>query len=159
MLGQATIYALRRVTSRAVEHATREAIWISISALLVLAAFVFALIAAYSLAQPYLGSTKAAGLVALCCGIVGIACFFMPSFMERGRTSGLPKGVTPLSVANDEVKAAVDFFGPLRLVASAFAFGLGLARRLRRKSIVRREAELAHAPAPMGPPPYLDQWN
>lgn len=156
MLGQATIYAISRVTSKAVEHATREAIWISISVVLLISAYVFALIAAYSLAQPYLGSTKAAGLVALCCGIVGIACFFMPSLIEGRPTSALPKGVTPLSVANDEVKAAVDSFGALRLVGSAFAFGLGLARRLTRRSRIRREAEFAHA---LSARPYSGRWN
>jgi hypothetical protein len=136
MLGQATAYALKRLTSDTVDHVSRELIWVSIAAALALCGFVFALIAGYWLAQPLMGPTKAAALIAAGCGLVAVACFFMPKILEsiKRPEPELPPGVTPLSVAKDEAKAAVDFFGPLRLVSSAFAFGLGLGRRLKGRS-------------------------
>ena len=140
MLGQATAYALKQLTSDAVEHVSREFVWGSIAVALALCGFVFALIAGYWLAQPLVGSTKAAALIAAGCGLVAVVCFFMPKIIESMRWSEpeLPPGVTPLTVAADEAKAAVDFFGPLRLVSSAFAFGLGLGRRLKRRSAKHR---------------------
>jgi hypothetical protein len=143
MLGQATAYALKRLTSDAVEHVSREFVWLSIAVALALCGFVFALIAGYWFVQPILGPAKAAAVVGAGCAVVAAVCFFMPSIIERMKSKAeptLPPGVTPLSVAKDEVKAAVDFFGPLRLVSSAFAFGLGLGRRLKRRSSRRRAA-------------------
>src|SRR4051812_30214062 len=111
MLGQATAYALKRLTSDTVEHVSREFVWVSIAAALGLCGLVFALIAGYWLAQPFLGPPKAAALVAAGCGLVAVACFFMPKFIESMKRSEppLPPGVTPLTVAKDEAKAAVDF--------------------------------------------------
>jgi hypothetical protein len=140
MLGDATFYALRRITSNAVEHVSREAMWIAIAATLALSGFIFALIAAYWSIEPLVGPTKAAGCVAGACVLVAVLCFFMPSLMESVKSKegpALPAGVSPITVAKDEVKAAVDFFGPIRLVSSAFAFGLGLGRRFHRKTSYR----------------------
>ena len=68
---------------------------------------------------------------------------------NKGTSSALPKGVTPLSVATDEARAAAGFFGPLRIIGSAFAFGLAAGRRLQKTSAVPRgnvdpEAALAY---------------
>ncbi len=137
MLGDATFYALKRITSNAVEHVSREAIWIAIAVPPALGGFAFLLIATYWLIQPVAGPAAAAGIVAAACVLVAALCFFMPSIIESMKSkeeAELPSGVTPLSVAKDEAKAAVDFFGPLRLVSSAFVFGAGLGRRLKRRA-------------------------
>jgi hypothetical protein len=136
MLGQATLYALKRLTTNAIEHVSREAIWGAIAATLLVSAFVFALVAAYLLIQPIVGSAGAAALVGAGCAVMGVICFFMPTLIEamkRKRHEELPPGVTALTIAKDEAKAAVDFFGPLRLVGSAFTLGLGLGRRLKHR--------------------------
>ena len=138
MLGEATFYALKRITSSAVEHVSREAIWMAIAVPPALSGFVFALIAAYWFIQPLIGSAKAAGIVAASCVLVAVVCFFMPSIIESMKSKkepALPPGVTAFSVAKDEAKAAVDFFGAFRLVSSAFVFGLGLGRRLKKRRV------------------------
>jgi len=49
----------------------------------------------------------------------------------RRRNKGSPVS-TAVAAVDEEAKQAVDYFGALQVVGTAFLFGLGAARRLRR---------------------------
>jgi drug/metabolite transporter (DMT)-like permease len=135
MIGDAVLYAASRATSSAVESVTRRVTWVSIAAVFILAAFVFALTLAFWFLQDRLGSLQAAGIIAAVCAVVGLVCLSMPTLIERVQRAR-HRQESPVSTAvaavDEEAKEAVDYFGALRVVGAAFLFGMGAARRLKR---------------------------
>lgn len=135
MIGDAVLYAASRATSSAVESVTRKITWTATAIVFMLSAFVVALILGYSLIEPYLGAANALGAIAGTCFVVGLACILMPTLIEhieklrRERQSPVEASV---AVVEQEAREAVDHFGALQVVGSAFLFGLGAARRLKR---------------------------
>jgi hypothetical protein len=135
MLGDAVLYAASRATHSAIENVSRRVTWAAIAAVFLIAAMVLAIIAAYMMAEPRFGSLRAIGLIAGTCVLAGIVSLSVPWMIEkseaRKRTRSSPMA-TAVSAVDQEAKQAVDYFGAMQVVGTAFLFGLGAARRLRR---------------------------
>ena len=135
MLGDAVLYAVRRAASTAIQNVERQAAWTAAAATFLLCALVTALIAAYQILQPLTGSVGAVALIGIACGLIGLGCLSLPGMTdsESAEEVGTP---TPLSAIegafNEEAREAVDYFGAVRVVTTAFLFGLGVARKLKR---------------------------
>jgi uncharacterized membrane-anchored protein len=135
MLGDAVLYAASRATATAIENVSRRATWMAAAAAFLLSALVFALVLAFWVAAPLVGPLRAAGTIAIACAIVGLLFLAMPWLIERienMRRNEASPAATAVSVVDQEAKEAVDYFGALQVVGTAFLFGLGAARRLRR---------------------------
>ena len=73
------------------------------------------------------------------CLLIGLLCLSLPSTIDRAQRrqakashSASPVATTAAAIA-EEAKQAVDYFGALRLVWAAYYFGLGAARKLKRR--------------------------
>jgi len=135
MIGDAVLYAASRATHSAVENVSRRVTWTAVGAAFFLATLVLALVAAYLLLRPALGSLGAVVVLAGACCLIGIGALYMPAMIERAEERARGNG-TPVANAvaavDEEAHEAVDYFGALRMVSAAFLFGLGAGRRLRR---------------------------
>jgi hypothetical protein len=135
MLGDAVLYAASRATHNAIENVSRRVTWTAIAAVFLIAAMVLAIIAAYMVAEPRFGALRAIGLIAGACVFAGLVSLSVPWMIDRvearKRTRSSPMG-TAVAAVDDEAKQAVDYFGAMQVVGTAFLFGLGAARRLRR---------------------------
>lgn len=136
MIGQALLYAANRATHSAIDSVARRITWTAIAAAFFLCALVFALIGAYWYAEPQVGPLYASGLVAGGCALIGLVCLSVPSVVdwfkslaERRRS----RMETAVATVDEEAKEAVDYFGALQVVSTAFLFGLGAARRLKQR--------------------------
>jgi hypothetical protein len=135
MLGDAVLYAASRATHTAIENVSRRAAWTGLAAAFLLCGLVAALVAAYWLAERYVGPLNAVALIAAGCVLVGFICLSVPSIVERieaSRKQRRSATETTAAVVQDEAKEAVDYFGALQVVGAAFLFGLSAARRLKR---------------------------
>lgn len=135
MIGDAVLYAASRATHTAIENVSRRLTWVAIAIVFFLAAFVLAIIALYTVLEVRFGSLQAVGMIAGGCTLVGILSLSMPWLIERAEARRREQG-SPVSNAvaavDQEAKDAVDYFGAMQVVGTAFLFGLGAARRLRR---------------------------
>jgi hypothetical protein len=135
MLGDAVLYAASRATHTALENVSRRLTWAAIAAVFLLAALVLAIMALYIVLEPRFGSLHTVGIIAGGCAVVGIISLTMPWLIDRAEARKRDQG-SPMSNAvaavDNEAKGAVDYFGALQVVGTAFLFGLGAARRLRR---------------------------
>jgi hypothetical protein len=135
MIGDAVLYAASRATHSAIENVSRKVTWMAISGVFLLAAMVLAIIAAYMVAEPRFGPLAAVGIIAGGCVLAGLISMSVPVIVEKAEARRRNKG-SPVSTAvaavDEEAKQAVDYFGALQVVGTAFLFGLGAARRLRR---------------------------
>jgi hypothetical protein len=135
MIGDAVLYAASRATHSAIENVSRRLTWTAIAAAFLLAAMVLAIIAAYMVAEPRFGPLGAVGIIAGGCVLAGLISMSVPVIIEKAEARRRNKG-SPVSTAvaavDEEAKQAVDYFGALQVVGTAFLFGLGAARRLRR---------------------------
>jgi hypothetical protein len=133
MLGDAVLYAIRRAASTAIQNVERQAAWTAAGSIFLLCALVTALIAAYQTLLPLAGAVGAVALIGIACGLIGLGCLSLPAVIESERTEEVSTP-TPLSAIggafNEEASKAVDYFGAVRVVTTAFLFGLGVARRL-----------------------------
>jgi len=135
MIGDAVLYAASRATHSAIENVSRRLTWLAIAAVFLLAGLVLGLIVLYLVLEPRLGALHAVGAIAAGCAALGLICMSMPWMIERIGESRRDRGSAVANVASavdDEAKGAVDYFGALQVVSTAFLFGLGAARRLRR---------------------------
>ena len=135
MIGDAVLYAASRATHSAIENVSRRVTWMAISGVFLIAAMVLAIIAAYMVAEPRFGPLGAVAIIAGGCVLAGLVSMSVPTVVEKAEARRRDKG-SPVSTAvaavDDEAKQAVDYFGALQVVGTAFLFGLGAARRLRR---------------------------
>jgi hypothetical protein len=135
MIGEMVMYAANRATGGAVENLERKASWGGFAVFLLLAGTTFGLFAIFWWLTTFFSAAAAGSLVAAGCVVVGLVCLMMPHFLER-REARKKKPADPVADTVNTVKAevseAVDYFGPLRVVASAFMLGLGIARSVRR---------------------------
>jgi len=135
MIGDAVLYAASRATHSAIENVSRRVTWMAIAAAFFIATLVLALIVAYLLLRPELGSLGAAAMLAGACALIGIISLSVPWMIdkveERRRSKGTPVA-NAVAAVDEEAHEAVDYFGALQMVGTAFLFGLGAARRLRR---------------------------
>jgi uncharacterized membrane protein YedE/YeeE len=135
MIGDAVLYAASRATHSALDNVSRRLTWTAISGTFLFAAMVLAIIAAYMVAEPRFGPLAAIGMIAGGCVLAGLISMSVPVIIDKAEARRRNKG-SPVSTAvaavDDEAKQAVDYFGALQVVGTAFLFGLGAARRLRR---------------------------
>jgi len=135
MIGDAVLYAASRATHSALDNVSRKLTWIAIAGVFLLAAMVLAIIAAYMVIEPRFGSLQAIAIIAGACVLVGLISMSVPAMVERAEARKRNKGsavATAAAAVDAEAKQAVDYFGAMQVVGTAFLFGLGAARRLRR---------------------------
>ena len=134
MIGDAVLYAASRATHSALDNVSRRLTWTAISGAFLFAAMVLAIIAAYMVAEPRFGPLAAIGIIAAGCVLAGLISMSVPVIIDKAEARRRNKG-SPVSTAvaavDEEAKQAVDYFGALQVVGTAFLFGLGAARRLR----------------------------
>ena len=135
MIGDAVLYAASRATHSAIENVSRRMTWMAVAGVFLSAAMVLAIIAAYMVAEPKFGSLTTIGMIAGGCVLAGLVSLSVPVLIEkaeaRKRTKPSPMS-TAVAAVDQEAKEAVDYFGAMQVVGTAFLFGLGAARRLRR---------------------------
>jgi len=134
MIGDAVLYAASRATHTAIENLSRRLTWAAIAIVFLLAAFILALIALYIVLEVRFGALQSVGMLAGGCVLLGIICLSMPWLIERAEVRRHDRGTATanaVAAVDQEAKEAVDYFGALQVVGTAFLFGLGAARRLR----------------------------
>jgi hypothetical protein len=135
MIGDAVLYAASRATHSALENVSRRVTWMAASAVFLIATMVLAVIAAYMLAEPKFGALPAIGMIAGVCLLAGLFSMSVPAIIDKIEASRRSKSSamsTAAATVDEEAKQAVDYFGAMQVVGTAFLFGLGAARRLRR---------------------------
>ena len=135
MIGDAVLYAASRATHSALDNVSRRVTWIAIAGVFLVAAMVLAIIAAYMLAEPRFGSLHAIAMIAGVCVLVALVSMSVPAMIEKAEARRRDKGspvATAAAAVDAEAKQAVDYFGAMQVVGTAFLFGLGAARRLKR---------------------------
>ncbi len=138
MLGFLMRYAASRATEGAVTAVSRTVVWSALAFFLFGVGTIFALIVAFWFLDALLDPRAAGLLIVLFCFVAGLICLVAPRFFNqldqaRKPDAGAGAAVTEtLAAAQEEVGDAVDYFGPIRVLGSAFMFGFGVARTLRR---------------------------
>jgi hypothetical protein len=137
MLSNLFLYAANRATQGAVDNVSRRASWGGFAIFLMLTGIIFSLIVVFWLLEARMGATSAGVIIAAGCFVVGLLSLSMPHLLDRidaeaKKVAPAPAPI-PVSAAavQQEMTDAVDYFGAVRVVASAFLLGLGLARRLK----------------------------
>lgn len=134
MLGDALLYAASRATSNAVDSMSRNATWYIIATTFLICGLVFGLVLAFWLLEPEVGAFLAAAYIAAGCALVGVVCLLVPT-LARWLEAATPQSESPvaatMAVVDEEAREAVDYFGALQVVGSAFMLGVGTARRLK----------------------------
>lgn len=139
MISEVVAYAASRATNGAVESISRRAAWIAAGSVVLLFGLIFVVLAAFWTIEPIYGPVQTATLIASACLFVAMLCFVVPSalqFLQRQRVIAKSKDSDPVTetidAVNVEAAEAVDYFGPLKVMATAFMLGLGAAKQLRR---------------------------
>jgi hypothetical protein len=139
MISEVVAYAASRATNGAVENISRRAAWLAAGSIVLLFGLFFVVLAAFWTIEPIYGPVQTAALIATVCLVVALLCFVVPSalqFLQRQRVIAKSKETDPMTetidAVNVEAAEAVDYFGPLKVMASAFMLGFGAAKQLRR---------------------------
>ena len=134
MIGDLVLYAANRATSGAVEGVARKASWGGFAIFMLLAGTVFGLFVGFWILEARYGAPMAGGIIAATCFAIGLVCLVMPKLLDwserKPATSATPSAQTVASV-QEEVAEAVDYFGPIRVLATAFMLGFGIAKRIK----------------------------
>ena len=102
-----------------------------------LTGIIFSLIVVVWLLQDRLGATSAGVIIAARCFVVGLLSLSMPHLLDQieAQAKKAPPAPTPNPVSatavQQEMTDVVDYFEAVRVVASAFLLGPGMARRLK----------------------------
>jgi hypothetical protein len=133
MLGDAVL-AASRATSTAIESVSRRAVWAAAAGAFLLCSLVSALIVAYWLVEPRVGTVTAVAIISAACLAIGIICLSLPGLIERAERRARTNGSTAATVAavDEEVRQAVNYLGAVEVIGAAFIFGLEAARKLKR---------------------------
>jgi hypothetical protein len=138
MLGNIAMYFANRAAGGAVGSITRYASWGAVAAVFVLSALIFGVMSLYMAIEPRFGPVNAALLIALGSLIVGLGCLAIPftiDMMEKReaerRAAETGQLASTLEAAKVETAAAVDYFGPLQVLASAFLIGMRTGAQVR----------------------------
>jgi hypothetical protein len=135
MIGETILYVANRSTSGAVSTVARKASWVGFAVFLLLAGSTFGLVSAFWWLTTTFSPIGASVIVAVGCFTVGSICLMMPDVLDwlKKRAAKPPQPIADtVDAVKAEVSEAVDYFGPLRVVASAFMFGLGIARTVKK---------------------------
>ncbi len=139
MIGEFIAYAANRATSGAVDNISRRAAWFAVGGAVSLLGLIFALLAAYWTIEPVYGPVQSAALIAGGCLSVAVLCFVVPSVVQAVQRQRVKVKAQVADQVTDTMQAvkveaaeAVDYFGPVRVMVTAFMFGMGAAKQLRR---------------------------
>lgn len=139
MISEVVAYAASRATNGAVESISRRAAWLAAGSVVLLFGLIFVVLAAFWTIEPVYGPVPTAMLIATACLVVAMTCFVLPSalqFLQRQRAIAKSKETNPVTetfdAVNVEAAEAVDYFGPLKVMATAFMLGFGAAKEFRR---------------------------
>lgn len=140
MLSNIALFFANRAASGAVGSISRWASWGAVAALFCTCGVVFGTIALYLSIEPIYGAITSAAMIAAGSLLLGLACLAAPPLLdhlERQAAQRAKAEVGPLAstvkAANEETAAAVDYFGPLQVVASAFLVGMRTAQQFQGK--------------------------
>lgn len=140
MLGSLFSFAATRFAGDAVDGLARRALWGGLAALLLLTGFVFGLMILFWVFEPQYGAVPVAASIAGACIAAGLVALSIPPLTEwfkKRRSASAAAASNPVAqtvaAVSEETEAAVDYFGAMQVVASAFMFGLGAARQIRRR--------------------------
>ena len=141
MLSNFALFFANRAASGAVGSISRWATWSAVGAVFCICAIIFLTFALYLTIAPDYGPIAAASMIAGGSIVIGIACLSAPSVLdyserrsaERARAKAGPI-ISTAKAVNEETAAAVDYFGPLQVVASAFIVGMRTAQQFDRSS-------------------------
>ena len=135
MVGDMLLYAANRATTSAVGSVTRKASWGGVALFLLLVGTVFGIVVLFWLLNTRFDAIVAGSIVAAACFVVAIGCALMPKMLDRidaQRKQPVDPMTETVSAVKEEVNEAVDYFGPIRVIASAFMLGVGIARTVKR---------------------------
>lgn len=138
MIGNLILYAANRATHGAVDNVTRKASWGGFAVFLLLVGTIFSLIVTFWMLSERYDAPVAGAIIAAGCFVVGFLCLLMPQYLDwleaksKAKTTPLTPAQETVSAVREEVAEAVDYFGPIRVVGSAFMLGLGIARSMKR---------------------------
>ena len=138
MLGQLFSYAATRVAGDAVDGITRRAVWGGLAAVLLLTGFILVILIAFWIFEPQYGPVAVAATIAAACSGAALIAMSIPAMVEwakraHERAAAEHPVTQTVAAVKEETEAAVDYFGAIQVVASAFVFGLGAARQMRRR--------------------------
>jgi hypothetical protein len=135
MIGDIILHLANRATQSAVGNVARKASWGGFAVFLMLVGTIFGLVVAFWMLNDMYDATTAGVIIAAGCFGVGFLCLMMPRFLDWLETKA-KKPITPVqetaNAVQGEVAEAVDYFGPIRVVGSAFMLGVGIARSMKR---------------------------
>ena len=145
MLGRIALFIANRAADGAVGTVTRWASWGAVAALFGVSTLGFALIAVFLILAPIYGTVGAAALIAAGSLLAGLMCLAIPRALDaverrEAERVAAQSGViaTTVDAVQEETAAAVDYFGPLQVLASAFLVGMrtgqGVKARLPRRA-------------------------
>ena len=144
MIGDVIAFAASRATGGAVETVSRRALWFGIGAFGAIVGVIFLVMAAFWTIEPMFGTVQSAALIAAGCIVTALVCFLVPTVVEysqkqraKRKTEEVGQVAETIATVKTEAVEAVDYFGAARVMATAFMFGLGTARRLKAQSAVR----------------------
>ncbi len=140
MLGNIALYMANRAASGAVVPLARWAAWGAVAGVFFITAIVAGLMGLYTWLEPQFGAVSSLLIIsaaALVAALVAIAIPVSVDAMDRAaRQRELEqKGAiaSTTEAVEGEAAAAVDYFGPLQVVSSAFLVGLSTGRRFKRR--------------------------
>jgi hypothetical protein len=128
MLGEATRDALGKAVQDKVGSYSRQIIFYAIAAVFGSIALIFAVSVLFWWLDDLLGGILAGTIMSA--GAVVLAIGF--TLLSKSQNTNVADSPSAVAVVQEEAKEAVDYFGAARLMATAFVFGFGAAKRLRR---------------------------
>lgn len=134
MIGDAVLYAANRATSSALEGFSRQASWIGAAIILMIVGLVFGLICVFWILAPEFGSLQAGAMIAAGCFAAGLIFLWVPNviaWLNRPGKEPEPSLTATVNAVQEEAKEAVDYFGAMQVMTTAFMLGLGAARRVK----------------------------
>ena len=137
MLGNLFLYAANRATQGAGGNIARHAAWGGFAVFMLLTGTIFSLLVAFWLLQEQVGAPSAGVIIAGGCFVVGLICLAVPQLLDRLEARNKPKTADALAAGAATVQEgmteAVDYFGSLKVVSSAFLLGFNAARQLKHR--------------------------
>jgi ElaB/YqjD/DUF883 family membrane-anchored ribosome-binding protein len=133
MIGALARYAANRAVHNVADNMVRRVTWSAIAAVLGLIGVIFALIVGFWLLEEQVGEIWAGVIIAGACFAAAAIAMAVPSMMERAEKPADQASnamAETVQAVKQEAQEAVDYIGPIRLVGSAFAVGLGMGRRV-----------------------------
>jgi len=138
MLGNLFLYAANRAAHGTVGNVARQASWGGFAIFLLLAGAIFSLVVAFLVLDARVGAESAGVLIAAGCFVAAIVCLSMPKLLDWLETKPKPTATEAIAgtgaAVHEEMTQAVDYFGAVRVVASAFLLGLSAARQLKQRA-------------------------